>query len=144
MFQYPYDVYNIFYLYFFFVPGHAWYENGLQRQIGAGTLVSSQEQRTLLVPVINRSSTGRFVPATVYMGFHLFVLPKSRSGHLFSMFCRARGTVVSCANKPVGVPSCRARSPSHPAVRRPTRPARGVSGFWIRQVILMILRAICV
>ena len=61
-------------------PGYALHEKGLQRQIGVGTLVSSQEQRALLVLVINRSSTGRFVPATVYIGFPLFVLPKTCSG----------------------------------------------------------------
>ena len=35
-------------------PGHALHEEGLQRQIGVGTLVSSQERRALLVPLINR------------------------------------------------------------------------------------------
>ena len=35
-------------------PGHAWHEKGLQRQTGVGTLVSIQERRVLLVPVINR------------------------------------------------------------------------------------------
>ena len=35
-------------------PGHALHENGLQRQIGDGTLVSSQEERALFVPLINR------------------------------------------------------------------------------------------
>ena len=40
------------------VPGHALHEKGLQRQKGAGPLVSSQEQRALLVLVINRGSTG--------------------------------------------------------------------------------------
>ena len=37
-----------------YVPGHALHEKGLQRQIGAGTLVSSQERRALFVPLINR------------------------------------------------------------------------------------------
>ena len=36
------------------VPGHALHEKGLQRQKGVGPLVSSQEERALLVPVINR------------------------------------------------------------------------------------------
>ena len=36
------------------VPGHALHEEGLQRQKGVGTLVSSQEQRALLVLLINR------------------------------------------------------------------------------------------
>ena len=36
------------------VPGHALHEKGLQIQIGVVPLVGSQEQRALLVPVINR------------------------------------------------------------------------------------------
>ena len=43
------------------IPGHALPEKGLQRQIGVGTLVSSQERRALFVPRFNRtfcSSTG--------------------------------------------------------------------------------------
>ena len=40
------------------VPGYALREKGLQRQKGAGPLVSSQEHRALLVPRINRLSTG--------------------------------------------------------------------------------------
>ena len=36
------------------VPGHALHEKGLQRQKGVGPLVGSQEERALLVPVINR------------------------------------------------------------------------------------------
>ena len=36
------------------IPGHALHEKGLQRQIGVGTLVSSQERRALAVPLINR------------------------------------------------------------------------------------------
>ena len=35
--------------------GHALHEKGLQRQIVDGTLVSSQEERALLVPLINRA-----------------------------------------------------------------------------------------
>ena len=75
------------------IPGHALHEKGLQRQIGVGTLVSSQEQRALLVPVTNRGSTGcqpvvirgstaGFVPPPVYIGFPLFVLAKSRSQNI--------------------------------------------------------------
>ena len=36
------------------VPGHALHEKGLQLQKGVVPLVGSQEQRALLVPVINR------------------------------------------------------------------------------------------
>ena len=38
----------------FQVPGHALHEKSLQRQIGVGTQVSSQEQIALLVALINR------------------------------------------------------------------------------------------
>ena len=38
-------------------PGHALHEKGLQRQIGVGTLVNSQQRRALAVPVTNRWST---------------------------------------------------------------------------------------
>ena len=38
----------------FYIPGHALHEKGLQRQKSVGPLVSSQEERALLVPVINR------------------------------------------------------------------------------------------
>ena len=36
------------------IPGHALHEKGLQRQIGDGTLVSSQKRRAAVVPRINR------------------------------------------------------------------------------------------
>ena len=104
-------------------PGHALHEKNLQRQIGVGTLVSSQEQRALLIPVINRLSTAGFVPPTDYKGFPLFVLPKSCSGQLSSMPWGAQGTVVSCADKTVGVPPCRAR-PAQPPRRAPPDPTR--------------------
>ena len=62
------------------VPGHALREKSLQKIIGAGTLLSSQERRALAVPLINRWSTADFVPPTVYMGFLLFVLSTKRPG----------------------------------------------------------------
>ena len=74
-------------------------------------------------PLINRGSTAGFLPPTVYIGIPLFVLPKRCSGQLSSMPWGARGTVVSCANKPVGVPSCRAR-PAQPPRRAPPDPTR--------------------
>ena len=78
------------------VPGHALHEEGLQRQIGVGTLVNSQQRRALAVlllsrlstagqPRVNRLPTGRFISPPVYIGFPLFVLSKSRSGQLSTM-----------------------------------------------------------
>ena len=36
------------------IPGHALHKKGLQKQKGVVSLVGSQEERALLVPVINR------------------------------------------------------------------------------------------
>ena len=55
------------------------------------------------------------------------------------MVWRARGTVVSWANRTVGVPFCPA--PLCPAAlpcAAPPRPARSMFGFWTRQVIGLI------
>ena len=91
-------------------------------------------------PRINRlSTTGQLVMVflySVYMGFRLFVLPKRHSGQLFSMPWKpwgAKGTVVSWANRPVGVQSCPATLCPAPPCTAPPRPARGMSASWIRQ-----------
>ena len=97
-------------------PGHALHEKSLQRQIGVGTLVSSPEHRVLLVPRFNRGSTVGFVPPSVYVGFRLFVLPKSRSRQLSSI--PSRDVCV------LREQTCRARSvkPPRRAPPDPTRP----------------------
>ena len=62
------------------IPGHALHEKGLQRQKSFGPLVSSQHERALLVPLINRGQTADksvmnrlsnagFVPPSAYIGF---------------------------------------------------------------------------
>ena len=63
---------------FVLIPGHALHEKGLQRQKGIVPLVVGQEQRALFVPLVNRRSTGDFVPPSVYIGFRLFVLLERR------------------------------------------------------------------
>ena len=54
------------------IPGHALHANSLQRQIGVGTLVSSQKRRAVVVRQINQLSTGRQPPGgagvAAYMG----------------------------------------------------------------------------
>ena len=100
------------------VPGHALHEKGLQRQICVGTLLSNQERRAAVVLLVDRwlcSPSG-------LQGFRLFVLPETRSGGLSTIVWKVRGTVVSWADGPVGVPCC--PSPPRPAVRHPdpTRP----------------------
>ena len=70
------------------VPGHALHEKGLQGPKGDGPLVSSQDEervRPADKPRTNCWSNADFVPPSVYIGFRLFVLLKSRSGLLCSM-----------------------------------------------------------
>ena len=100
------------------------HEKGLQRQIGVGTLVNSQQRSALAVPVINRGSTGRFVPPSVYIGFPLFVLAKRRPGQFLQC---AGGSERLLASKATGMsaPCSAQRCPAPPsALRRadPTRP----------------------
>ena len=57
-------------------------EEGLQRQIGVGTLVSCQERRTLFVPLINRWSTADFVPPSVFPGHALHYKGLQRQIHV--------------------------------------------------------------
>ena len=119
------------------IPGHALHDNGLQRQIGIGTLVSSQKRRALAVPVMNRWSIADFVPPSVYIGFRSFVLPKSRPGQRLRFAERQEGRLCpgridSTAFRPI-----QPRSSRRPAVRGPTRSACSVSGFWIRQKTLL-------
>ena len=77
-----------------------------KRQIGVVTLASNQEQRALFVPLINPWSTAGFVPSSVYLRFALFVLPNGSPPPLFLIRQRVKGTVVSWANRHVGVPFC--------------------------------------
>ena len=87
---------------------------------------------------INRGSSAGFVPPSVYIGFHLFVLPGTRPGGFSSIVWKVKASVASWANRPVGVPSC----PSAPRLAVPpcaatSRPNRGMSGFWVRQIIVL-------
>ena len=123
--------------------GHALHQEGLHRQKGVVPLVSNQERRALMAPVINRLATGRqpFVLLhSIYIGCRLSVLPKILPGGLSSVHW---GANVRCSLGRTDLP------PSHPApphlaplrpqapppCAAPPRPARGMSGFWIRQVI---------
>ena len=84
-------------------------KKGLQRQKGAVTLVSSQKQRVLLVPVINRLSTARRSLCSSN-DLHRISLVRARE-EMFRRFVfdalEGKRTIMSCANKPVGVPSFR-------------------------------------
>ena len=96
------------------VPRNVLHVKGFQKKKGVGPLVSSRERRALLAPLLNRGETGcqplALFPHSVYIGFRLFVFPKKCSGWLFSMPWETRVSLVSCAEKPVGVPFCRHRS----------------------------------
>ena len=108
----------------FIISGHALHEKGIQRQVGVGTLVNSQQRKALAVPLINRWSTGHFVPPPVYIGFPLFVLAKRRSGHIFTLRWRARGAVGFQGRRNVGTLFCPAspRPTARPAPCRPDPP----------------------
>ena len=87
---------------------------------GGGPLLSSQEQRALLVPRLHLGSTADSVPPSVYIGFRLSVF-LWRRGDVSSMLWRVRGRLVSLANSSDGIQSC-PTPPRHPAVRSvPTR-----------------------
>ena len=97
--------------------GYALHEKGLQRQTKRRYTGSQPETKSgrhpANKPLVNRGSTGRFVPPSVYIGIPLFVLPKKRSGQLSTMPRRVKGTVLFWANRRTAPP------PRRPAVRRP-------------------------
>ena len=117
------------------VPGHALHEKGFQSQIGVGTLVSSQERRSVAVslinrlstagqPRVNRWSTADFVPCSVYIGFRLFVLPKGRPGQCPRYAAGQEGGLIPGRIDPTASRPTQPRNARRAAVRRadPTGP----------------------
>ena len=124
------------------IPGHALHEKAYRekrrrstgQQPGQTALLVSAINRlpTAYQPLINRSSTARCVPPSFYIGFRLFVLLENHKETCLRYFreCESRlstGQTVLSAPRPArprpAVPMC-----------APTRPARGMSGFWTPQV----------
>ena len=92
---------------------------------------------------MNRGSTAGFVPPSVYIGFPLFVLAKGRSGHLSTIPWRARRTVGFWATRPVGILFCSAPPrPAAPPCAAPTGTARGMFGFWNRQIRSVLIACV--
>ena len=86
---------------------------------------------------MNRLSTAGFVPPSVYIGFPLFVLARGRSGQLSTIPWKAKGTVGFWATRLVGILFRPAPPrPAAPPCAAPTRTARGMLGFWVRQVYI--------
>ena len=120
------------------IPGHALHEKGLQRQIRRRRSTGQQPgtksaSRLGDKPVINRLSSGRCVPPSVYIGFRLFCFWRDVQatcspclGGYEGRLCPGR-TVLS-ASSPARV------RPAAPPCAAPTQPAGGMSGFWTRQV----------
>ena len=106
-------------------PGHALHEKGLQRQMGVGPLVSSQERKALMAPVVNRLSNGDFVPPSVLSTISLVRAPEESLRTVFSICWGARGRVVSWPDRPNGV-QCYPAPPLSPPRRAPPRPERPV------------------
>ena len=99
------------------------HEKGLQRQKCVGPLVSSQEQRALHVPRLNRSSTADFVPA---FDLHRISLVRASGGTFRHYVLDAlEGTREACL---LGGLFCRRAVLSDPAPspRRALRPDRPV------------------
>ena len=95
------------------IPGHALHEKGLQRQIGVGTLVSTQERKALFVPLVNRgfcSSVGSKYELYISF-FRRDVLEGKRQG------CLLAGLTQQCPVLP---------SPAPPPRHGPPRPERPV------------------
>ena len=112
------------------------HEKGLQRQIGVGTLVSSQGRRALAVPLVNRlstagqplvnrGSTADFVPPSVYIGFRLIVLPKRRPGQCLRFAGGQERGLSPGRIDPTASRPTQPRPPSPPR-RAPPRPDRPV------------------
>ena len=122
------------------VPGHALHDKGLQKQKGVGPLVSSQEHRALPVPVTNRLSSG-CQPLVVFL--HRFKWDFACSFFwrvVQEMFLRCLGRYEGhlSPGRNVLSASCSALPRSAAPPCAPTRAARGMSGFWIRQVSLFL------
>ena len=99
------------------IPGHALHEKGLQRQKGVGPLVSSQEQRALLVPVINRCQPVVNRGFCSRIGLHRISLVRA-SGETFRrrVFDALEGTRDACL---LGEQFCR-----RPVLPDPAPPPR--------------------
>ena len=87
-------------------------------------------------PRLNRLSTARCDPPSVYIGFRLFVLPKSPSGQLFTMLWRQAGR-LSPGRTDQWASSPARPCPAPPHRRAPPRPDPPVvrPGFWIQLVL---------
>ena len=119
-----------------FFPDMPCMKKGLQGQKSVGLLVGIYERRALLVPVINRLPTACkpviLFPHSVYMGFRLFVLWRDVQAMCLRCFGGYEGrlspgrTVLSASNP------ARPRPAALPCA--PTRPARGMFEFWVRQI----------
>ena len=103
---------------------------------GVGTLVSSQDRRAAVVPLTNWLSTAR-QPLVVFLGsiyieFHLFVLPTNHPGRLSSVRWGSKKTIVLLGHRlPPSRPAPSRVAPHRPTQIRlsPSRPALGMSGI---------------
>ena len=117
------------------------HEKGSLRQKGVGSLVSSQEQRMLLVPLIKRGWTAdetrvnREFSSSIGLHRISFVLA---SGETFRrrFFDALKGTREAClfGEQFCWHPVLPDSAPSPRRAPRPDPPARDMSGFWTRQV----------
>ena len=84
------------------ITRHALHEKGIQGQLGVGILVSNQERRALVVPLVKR-----WLCSSIALHRNSCVLAsKDAPGRFSPMVWKLRGTVVFLANRPVGVSFC--------------------------------------
>ena len=126
------------------ISGHALHEKVLQRQIGVGTLVNSQQRRALAVRQLNRWSTACQPLVNRTFGslsnLHRISFLRACEETFRTVFHSAlEGQRGGWLPRP---PKCRnlvlpsVAPPRRPPCAVPTRPARCVSGFRTRQVTM--------
>ena len=113
--------------------GYGLHEKGFCRQLGSGTTVSNQKNKSSLRPArkpfIRSKSTGHFVSPIGLHKISFIDVSKDTQGW------KARRMVAAWANRPVGSLSCQSLGcPAVPLCAAPSLPPSGVSGLRIRQI----------
>ena len=108
----------------------------LQRQIGIGTIPSSQERRAAVVPRINRLSNARQTDVSSSIGLNRILFVLASGGSFRTLRCTggqegrlSPGRTDPSASRPAPP------RPAPPPRLSPPRPDRGMSGFGIRQML---------
>ena len=91
----------------------------------------------------SRWSTVTFVHPSVYIGIRVLVFQETSPGcFLYHDLENGNGRLyIAWAKRLVGVPSCPfPPRPATPLCAAPPRPVRGMFGFFIRRIIILLIR----